>query len=737
MTGYTDTYSDFYGLTTAQILGDWGYTAYIYIAFDPPTAVSPAWIDVTGYVDLEAANITITRGRADGLSDVSTGTCTLTVDNSDGRWSPFNPSGPWYGQIRKGSWLRIDVLPPSGTVSTRFVGFIQQLPVSWSGRYSTVQISASDRFALLGNANPYQTAIAEEWLNDPIAGQYLIGYWPLHEPAGSTYVSDVSGLAPAGQTTLAVRNQGVNAGTALTFANQPAPGYDSASTVTFTPSGTPTNFFGTSGPYPNGSYLQGNIGPNGNVAVVSCWIQTTSLANQPIWSWTDPASNYGLWAGLLGGTLGGGPFVLTQYPLNGVTTNIGNINSVNFSNINLADGNWHQIVAKIQTVAGTNFANHALLQVWIDGDYSFGYFTGPGITVDIIPPATLSRFTLGGAESWLLFNTTYLPTGQVALFQGSISDLAIASYPSNTVSPDFYGTYQAGTRMWQSPGLTYSLPESCGRRVLRLASFAGLPVPEATSTPLGTTVKDVTVGTSSTVNIPAETAHLAGFQQISGSTPLTAMLTAAHTENMPLFIDRQGRLTLQPSTLRQNPTTPAFSIDAADLDPSTTWADDFQYFTNQAVITPSGLGSLTVNTNGTISQNLNGLYSKSLDTVTVNAAESASLGAAVNYAGSNPPPRVAPLAVEAATLAGQTGYGNAWYDAVLAAEISTVIQVTDWAAGTPGPSTSTHYIEGYTETLGMGTHLIAWNVSATQGATYQCDSPTLGVIDTPGLTLAY
>lgn len=735
MTGYSDAYLPFYDVTVPQILGSWPYTAYVYIAFDPPTAASPNWIDVTGYVDLELSSITITRGRTDGLSDVSVGTCALTVDNTDGRWSQFNPSGAWFGQIRKGSWLRVDVLPPSGVASTRFVGFIQQLPVSWSGRYPTVQISASDRFVLLGNAAPYQGAIAEEWLNDPIAGQYLTGYWPLHEPAGSLYVSDISGQAPAGQATLTVHSQGVNAGVGITFGNTPAPGYDSASTVTFAPTGTPTLFYGVPGPYPNGSYLQGTIGPSGNVAVVSCWMQTTSTANQAIWSWTDPSSNYGIWCGLLGGTNGVGPLVVTQYPLNGVTTTIGNNNSIDLSSLNLADGNWHQIVVKLQTIAAGQSGN-AILSVYIDNCFAFGYLTGTSQSSGIVPPATLSRFTLGGAESWLLFSTPYVSGGQIAMFQGSISDLAIASYPTGATDPDWYGGYQAGTAMWQSPGAAYSVPESCGRRVLRLASYAGLTVPEHTYTALGHTARDVTVGTTSFVNIPAETAHPAGFQQIAGSTPLTSMQTAAHTEGMPLFIDRQGRITLQPSTLRQNPAA-AFTIDAADLDPATQWADDFQYFANQATITPSGQGSLTVNTNGTASQALNGLYSKSLDTVTISAAESASLGASVNLAGSNPPPRLAPLVVEAATLAAQTGYGTAWYDAVLAAEISTVVQVTDWPTGTPGPASSTHYIEGYTETLSMGNHTFAWNTSATQGATYQCDSPTLGVIDTPGLFLAY
>jgi hypothetical protein len=725
-------------LTFAQQLGTWGFAVHVYVAWDSVTTAAPAWIEVTEFVDIPAT-IRINRGRPDAESAPQVGTVALTVDNSDGRWSPANPAGAWYGQIHKGAWLRVDVVPPSQTASTRFVGFIQTLPVSWEGQYAKTMISASDRFVLLGNVPKYQTAIAEEWLNDPVGGPYIIGYWPLHEPSGAAYVSDISGQAPAAQSTLAVKNQGVNAGAGISFGNTSAPGYDGASTVSFTPSGTPTSFYGTPGPYPAGSYLQGAVGPNGVVAVVSCWIQTTSTANQPIWSWTDPASNYGLWCGLLGGTNGSGPLVITQYPLNGVYTTIGNVNSVNFSNSNLADGNWHQVVVKIETAAayaGTPYAGNGVLQVWIDGSYSFGYLTGGTESIDIVPIATLSRFTLGGAESWQIFNTVYLPAGQVSLFQGSISDLAIEAYPSNVQNPDWYGAYQAGSTMWQSPNLAYSVPESCGRRVIRLAQYAGVPVPVQSFSAFGLGAEDVTTGVTPFINIPAETAHPAGFQQLATQQPLTAMQAAAATENMPLFVDRQGRIVLQPSTLRQNP-APAFTINALDLDKTTTWADDFQYLQNQQVVTPSGQGALTVNTNGVVSQNLLGVYSNSVSTITINALESGSLGAAMNLAGANPAPRHNPLACEVATLTGQAGYGPAFYDAVLAAEISTVVQVTNWPATSASPSSGSYYIEGYAETIGAGTHTFAWNTSPAQGPTYQCDSATLGLCDTPGITLAY
>jgi hypothetical protein len=706
-------------------LGTWNFGVRVYVAWDPPSAANPAWIEVTQFVDIPAT-ITITRGRPDGESAPQVGTCNLTVDNSDGRWSPANPNGAWFGQIRKGCWLRVDLVPPSQTVSTRYVGFVQQLPVSWEGQYSKTMISASDRFLLLGNAPNFMTMVIEQWLSDPQAGKWISLYCPLHEPSGVTYASDVSGLAPAGASTLTVQSFGVSAGLGIAFGQAPAPGYDGVSTVTFSPSGTLIGnaFGGNTGALPNGSYLTAVLPPMGNIAQVTCSVQTT-VALQPIWSWADPASNY-----VFGISLdAAGYLMIWQESLSQVSATIGNWQVGTIGRYPLNDGAWHQVSIKLQTAA----SGLAFIATIVDGIQTNFFNLGSNPAAGIVVPATLTRFILGGAESWSIAAIPVIKS----LFTGSISDLVIHTLPNLTINPDWYSAWQAATNAWQSPNAAYPNAESCGRRIIRLASYLGLPVPTATFSVNGPALTEVALGATPFVNVPAETAHPAGFQQLAGTQPLTALQTAAATENMPLFMDRQNRLTLQPSTLRQNPTT-AFTIDARDLDPATAWADDFQYLQNQTTITPSGGGALVVNTNGLASQALNGIYSpNSPSTVTVNALESGSLGAAINAAGANPQPRHNPLSCEVATLATQAGYGPSWYDAVLASEISSVATVTNWPTQSPGGPSGSYYIEGYTETISGGNHLFAWNTSPAQGPTYQLDSPTLGLIDTPGITLAY
>ena len=41
--------------------------------------------------------IRIRRGRSDWGQQVDTSSCSFTLDNNDGAFTPRNPSGPYYG----------------------------------------------------------------------------------------------------------------------------------------------------------------------------------------------------------------------------------------------------------------------------------------------------------------------------------------------------------------------------------------------------------------------------------------------------------------------------------------------------------------------------------------------------------------------------------------------------------------------------------------------------------------
>jgi hypothetical protein len=66
------------------------------------------WTDITAYTLLRD-RIQITRGRPDESSNLNPSTCRLTFNNRDGRFSPRNPTGPYYGLIGRNTPVRVSV----------------------------------------------------------------------------------------------------------------------------------------------------------------------------------------------------------------------------------------------------------------------------------------------------------------------------------------------------------------------------------------------------------------------------------------------------------------------------------------------------------------------------------------------------------------------------------------------------------------------------------------------------
>ncbi|MFD6035717.1 hypothetical protein ACFWHF_14420 [Streptomyces griseoincarnatus] len=68
--------------------------------------VDNTWTDITPYVR-GASGIAIQRGRSSWGTEVDPGTCSLTVENTDGRFSPRNPASPYFGLIGRNTPIRI------------------------------------------------------------------------------------------------------------------------------------------------------------------------------------------------------------------------------------------------------------------------------------------------------------------------------------------------------------------------------------------------------------------------------------------------------------------------------------------------------------------------------------------------------------------------------------------------------------------------------------------------------
>ena len=69
------------------------------------------WVDITGYTFARrGGGIEIERGFPDEGREPEPSRATLTLDNRDGRFSPRNPSGPYYGLIGRNTPVRVRIV---------------------------------------------------------------------------------------------------------------------------------------------------------------------------------------------------------------------------------------------------------------------------------------------------------------------------------------------------------------------------------------------------------------------------------------------------------------------------------------------------------------------------------------------------------------------------------------------------------------------------------------------------
>ena len=101
-----------------------GLTVTVEMAFgDGPFEASPTWEDVSSYVRAGQ----IRRGRSSVQSEFPAGTATLRLGNSDGRFYPWNTSGPYSPDITVGVPVRVTAEYDSTTYPV-FYGYVGSNP---------------------------------------------------------------------------------------------------------------------------------------------------------------------------------------------------------------------------------------------------------------------------------------------------------------------------------------------------------------------------------------------------------------------------------------------------------------------------------------------------------------------------------------------------------------------------------------------------------------------------------
>lgn len=154
------------------------------------------WTDVTASV-VARAGISIQRGRDNESGDImNVGTCSLTLENNDGQFSPSLPSSTHYPYVVEGVAIRVSMWA-NGAYRRRFYGTVQSWSVSWlnqAGTEAVTLVTANDTF---GEFPSYTFGAAVDEIIKNVGASY---HWTLRDSSSPAHpILGVGDLADNGK----------------------------------------------------------------------------------------------------------------------------------------------------------------------------------------------------------------------------------------------------------------------------------------------------------------------------------------------------------------------------------------------------------------------------------------------------------------------------------------------------------------------------------------------------------
>lgn len=580
----------------------------VQIAFDGGFRVPMAdwtWTDVSAYVEL-AEGITINGGRGDERSTADANSLTLTLDNSDGRFTAGKTSGAYYPDVVLYKPIRVLADPVDGAQSTRFTGYITSWPVEWedADAYAKATITASSRLARLGLNAAWRSLVEETFLADsPVA------YYPLGEPEGSTRASDASGL---GADPLVM----VGSGTGVVFGQATGPGTDDLTAATFA----------------GGMYLSSAVSVDASGGLtLECYTSRSDT------------SSFGVFARL--SSAADDTELDLFFTSTGTIAASAQFTSSVESASSYRDGQIHHVVATV-SAGGT-------LTLYVNG-VSQGTDAG-GAPVDV------TRLEVGGGGGSVHIGVV----AHAAAYDGVLSSTRITAH-STAGSDGFAG-------------------ELTSDRFERYAAMASIDSAE------------VNAEAGSTTMVHVDT---------TGQNVVDLLRTTETTEGGVLYDERDGTLTLH-NRAHRYAATAAVTLDMAKQEVEADYRPilDASALANDVTVT-NVAGTVSGHLTSPASIEANGVATSSFTTASDDDDEPLSQAGWALGKYATPRTRVPTLTVNALAQVGKT-VDCADVMAVTLGDKVTVTNHPTQAAAT----TTSYFVEGWTEVYGPESLTITWNVS--------------------------
>ncbi|TDC42096.1 hypothetical protein [Micromonospora sp. KC213] len=130
-------------------------------------------------------DVSVSWGRSSRAGQAEYSTLGLTLKNTDGRFTAYNPLSPYWPHVRRWTPIEFDIdLGDGAGWRNRFSGFVRKWPLTWPGRsekMAVARIEAVGVLCRLGRGNPP----AKSSLRRTIPATGTLAYWPAEDGPAS------------------------------------------------------------------------------------------------------------------------------------------------------------------------------------------------------------------------------------------------------------------------------------------------------------------------------------------------------------------------------------------------------------------------------------------------------------------------------------------------------------------------------------------------------------------------
>lgn len=147
------------------------------ISDDPSTWT---WTDVTRWWHTPD-DVTIDWGRSAGADKAETAKLALTLKNTDGRFTAYDPRSPYWPNVVKWTPISYDIdLGDGAGWRNRFSGFIRRWPLTWPGATPFMALAKLEAVGVLGRVGRGKPP-ARSPMRRTIRASAPVAYWPFED----------------------------------------------------------------------------------------------------------------------------------------------------------------------------------------------------------------------------------------------------------------------------------------------------------------------------------------------------------------------------------------------------------------------------------------------------------------------------------------------------------------------------------------------------------------------------